>query len=128
MTTPSNPEVGVAAWLSVADATAAVAFYKKAFGATEAYLLADDGEVMVAQLAIGAANFWLAADPDNAPSSASRAPVRMIVTVDDPDSLFAGVVAAGATVLADVHEDHGWRIGRVADPFGHQWEIGKQID
>ncbi len=51
----------------------------------------------------------------------------MIVTVDDPDSLFDQVVAAGAKVVAAIHEDFGWRIGRVVDPFGHHWEIGKQL-
>jgi len=37
------------------------------------------------------------------------------------------VVAAGAKVVAAIHEDFGWRIGRVVDPFGHHWEIGKQL-
>jgi hypothetical protein len=45
--------------------------------------------------------------------------VRMILTVDDPDSVFARAVAAGATEVAPISEDYGWRIGRIADPFGH---------
>ena len=34
---------------------------------------------------------------------------------------------AGATVVAAIYEDHGWCIGRVADPFGHHREIGKPL-
>jgi PhnB protein len=51
----------------------------------------------------------------------------MIVTVDDPDALFARAVTAGATVVSPVHEEHGWRTGRVTDPFGHDWEMSKPI-
>jgi PhnB protein len=117
----------IAPWLSVADATAAVAFYKTAFDAVELYLLEEGGIVGVAQLSIGGADLWLSDDPDSAPAGRAGGAVRMIVTVDDPDSLFDQVVAAGAEVVADMHEDYGWRIGRVVDPFGHHWEIGKQI-
>jgi PhnB protein len=53
--------------------------------------------------------------------------VRMILTVDDPDSVFADAVAAGATEVSGVHEGHGWRIGRIADPSGHHWEIGRRL-
>jgi PhnB protein len=52
----------------------------------------------------------------------------MILTVDDPDAAFAAAVAAGATVVAAVHEGHGWRVGRIADPFGHHWELGRRLD
>ncbi len=117
----------IAPWLSVADATAAVAFYKAAFDAAELYQLEEGGVVMVAQLSIGGSDFWLSDDPDSAPVGVKAGAVRMIVTVDDPDALFDQVVAAGATVVAGIHEDYGWRIGRIVDPFGHHWEIGKQI-
>jgi PhnB protein len=117
----------IAPWLSVADATAAVAFYKAAFDADELYLLEEGGIVAVAQLSIGGDDVWLSDDPDAAPVDGKAGAVRMIVTVDDPDSLFDQVVAAGAEVVAAIHEDYGWRIGRVVDPFGHHWEIGKQI-
>ena len=117
----------IAPWLSVVDATAAVAFYKAAFDAAELYLLEEGGVVAVAQLSIGGADVWLSDDPDSAPVGGKAGAVRMIVTVDDPDSLFDQVVAAGAKVVAAIHEDFGWRIGRVVDPFGHHWEIGKQL-
>jgi PhnB protein len=51
----------------------------------------------------------------------------MILSVDDPDSMFEQAVAAGAEVVAPVHEEHGWRTGRVIDPFGHDWELSKEL-
>ncbi len=52
---------------------------------------------------------------------------RMILTVPDPDAVFAQALAAGAREVFPVAEEHGWRIGRVADPYGHHWEIGKPV-
>jgi PhnB protein len=128
--TPESEPVktSIAPWLSVSRATEAVSYYKAAFGAVERYRLEDDtGKVVVAQLAIEGADFWLQEDPDSRPESQGRRSVRMILTVDDPDSVFAQAIAAGATEVAAVYEGHGWRIGRVADPFGHHWEIGKPL-
>jgi PhnB protein len=118
----------IAPWLSVSRATEAVGYYKAAFGAVERYRLEDDaGKVVVAHLAIDGADFWLQEDVDSSPESVDRRSVRMILTVDDPDSVFEQAIAAGATEVATVYEGHGWRIGRVADPFGHHWEIGKPL-
>ena len=119
----------IAPWLSVAGATKAVDFYKAAFDAVELYRLEEAGAVAVAQLAIDGADFWVQHDTDSSPDAApgGRLSVRMILTVDDPDSLFAQALAAGATEIAAVEEGHGWRVGRVEDPFGHHWEIGKPV-
>jgi PhnB protein len=78
---------------------------------------------VVARLAIDEAEFWIAEDPDVAPGPDGGA-VRMIVTVDDPDARFARALAAGATEVSPVGDEHGWRVGRLADPFGHHWEVG----
>lgn len=116
----------IAPWLSVRDAAAAVAFYKAAFGAVERYRLEDgDGTVMVAQLAIGGADLWLQHEPGA--RSASDDAIRLIMSVDDPDAVFQQAVAAGATSVAEVHEEHGWRSGRVIDPFGHDWELARPL-
>ena len=53
--------------------------------------------------------------------------IRMILTVADPDATFDQAVRAGASVVHPVSEEHGWRVGRIADPFGHHWEIGRQV-
>ncbi|MDQ2906026.1 MAG: VOC family protein [Ktedonobacteraceae bacterium] len=119
----------IAPWLSVADATQAVDYYKTAFGAVEVERLEDEpGSIVVAQLSIGGATFWVQQDRDTSPEALNgRLPVRMILTVDDPDALFAQAVAAGATEVAPISEGHGWRVGRIADPSGHHWEIGKPL-
>jgi PhnB protein len=124
-----NPPVpNIAPWLSVRDAQQAVAFYAAAFGATELYRLdGDAGRIEVAQLSIGAATFWVQHDPETTPEVHSPRPVRLILSVDDPDRFFAQSVAAGATPITEVHEDYGWRTGRITDPFGHEWELSKQL-
>jgi len=117
--------------LSVRHGARAVEFYKAAFGAAEVFRIeAPDGSV-VARLSVDGAEFWLA---DESPAHANFSPeslgggtVRMILTVADPDAVFARAVAAGARPVVPVKEDYGWRLGRVADPFGHHWEIGHPL-
>jgi PhnB protein len=122
-TTPS-----IAPWLAVRDAQEAVNYYKAAFGAVELYRLpADDATVAVAQLSVGGAVFWVQTDSNAGAAAPGARSVRMILSVDDPDSVFEQAVAAGATVVATMHEDYGWRTGRVTDPFGHDWEMSKQL-
>jgi PhnB protein len=119
--------VTIAPWLTVADASGAVRFYVEAFGAVETYRLdGDDGEVVAARLELDGAPLWV--QQEEAPSPGSRDHVRMIVTVDDPDARFDRAVSAGATPVSPVAEEHGWRTGRIRDPFGFDWEFGEQLD
>ncbi|HEX8861868.1 MAG TPA: VOC family protein [Actinomycetes bacterium] len=123
------PATSIAPWLSVAEGDAAVGFYRAAFGAAELERLEEAGRVVVARLAIGGADFWVQEDPEGDPHAlGDRSPVRMILTVDDPDAVFARAVAAGARQVAPVQEDHGWRVGRLADPSGHHWEVGRRLE
>ena len=117
--------------LSVRNGAKAVEFYKTAFGARELYRVdAPDGAV-VARLGVEDAEFWVADEsPEHqnfSPLSLGGGTVRMVMTVDDPDSAFARAVDAGATVVWPVANQYGWRLGRIADPFGHHWEIGKPL-
>jgi PhnB protein len=109
---------------------AAVAFYTEAFGASVLHQ-AGDGEDVVVQLGIGAAAFWVAsAAPDVgrfSPSTIGGATSRTLLVVTDPDATVRQSIAAGATEKSPVADEHGWRIGRVVDPFGHEWEIGKPV-
>jgi PhnB protein len=52
----------------------------------------------------------------------------MLLIADDPEAALARAVAAGATVVYPVAAEHGWLLGRVKDPFGHHWEIGKPLE
>ncbi len=118
----------IAPWLAVHDARMAVDFYGAAFDAVELYRLDDDsGDIAVAQLSIGGAVFWLQGDTGASPEAGGAGSVRMILSVEDPVVVFNQAVAAGAAVVSAVSEEHGWRTGRVTDPFGHDWEIGRQL-
>ena len=119
--------------LSVRRGRAAIEFYKAAFGAVEDYRVGgtDEHEPVVAQLSVGDARFWVADEaPEHgtfSPESVGGATVRMLLIVDDPAAAVERAVRAGATLLAPVAEEHGWRIGRIADPFGHHWEVGTPL-
>jgi len=118
--------------LSVRNGAKAIEFYKAAFGAGELFRIeAPDGAV-VAQLSVGESEFWVADEsPEHknfSPESLGGATVRMVMVVADPDAAFARAVKAGATVVVPVEDkEYGWRVGRVVDPFGHHWEIGKPL-
>jgi PhnB protein len=118
----------IAPWLAVRDAQEAVDYYKAAFGAVALYRLpADDGSLAIAQLSVGGAVFWVQGDSNASPEPPGAGSVRMILSVDDPDLMFEQAVGAGAAVVAPVHEEYGWRTGRITDPFGHDWEMSKQL-
>ena len=123
-------EYSVAPWLSVREGLKALDFYKSAFGAIEVYRL-DVPDTLVARLSVNGAEFWLSEvtpEPGDLISGVlGGGSVRMILTVPDPDAVFAQAVAAGATVVFPVGEEHGWRLGRVVDPFGLNWEIGRPV-
>jgi PhnB protein len=123
--------------LSVRRGAEAVEFYKKAFGAREQFRLDGEDGSVVAQLAVGDADFWVANEsPEHknfSPESLGGdfrggATVRMVMVVDDPDAVFKRALDAGATQIWPVaDQEYGWRVGRLADPFGHHWEIGKPL-
>jgi PhnB protein len=122
----------IAPWLSIRNGAQAIDFYKSAFGAAEVYRMdVPDGGV-VARLSVDGAEFWLSGEspaPGNSsPESLGGDSVRMILTVADPDALFAQALAAGASEVFPVGEGHGWRLGRLVDPFGLHWEIGRPLD
>jgi PhnB protein len=112
----------LAPWLTVPDGDAAADFYRSAFGAEETYRLDDGGSILVARFRVGDAEFWIQTEPG---VRGDDAPARMILTVDDPDAWFTRAVQAGAAEVASVHEEHGWRTGRVRDPAGHDWEFSR---
>jgi len=122
----------IAAWLSVRGAARAVEFYKSAFGATEAYRLEGPDGSVVARLSVAGAEFWLSDEsPEHgnfSPESLGGGSIRLILTVADPDAVFGQALAAGASQVYPVSEEYGWRVGRVVDPFGHHWEIGRPLE
>ena len=118
----------VTATLSVRDWSGAMDFYKAAFGAVELYRVEGGG---VGQLAVNGAEFWVAEEsPEHlnlSPESLGGCSVRMLLLVEDPHAMQVQAVKAGAAEVLPVSEAYGWRLGRVRDPFGHHWEIGRPV-
>jgi PhnB protein len=124
-------KTSISPMLSVRNGAKAIEFYKAAFGAAELFRVGDENAV-VAQLSVGGAEFGLADEsPENlnfSPESLGGGTVRLVMVVDDPDAAFARAVKAGAKVVWAVEDQpYGWRVGRIVDPFGHHWEIGKPL-
>ena len=116
--------------LWVGQPAAAVDFYQAAFGARVLHRV-DHGEDVVAQLAVGDAVFWVsgggAEPPRFAPSAIGGATGRTLLVTGDPDAMFARAVRAGATPASGPADEHGWRLARILDPFGHEWELGHPL-
>ena len=128
MTPPEPIRPSIAPWLTVSQNAKAIDFYKSAFGATEVYRHDSPTGGCVVRLSVQGAEFWVSEDT----AAQSSQPlggdsVRIILTVADPDQLFARALAAGATQIFPVGEGHGWRLGRLADPYGLHWEIGHPL-
>jgi PhnB protein len=121
----------IAPWLTVNDGTKAVEFYKAAFSAVETYRLEDPRGGLVVRLSINGAEFWVSSESSGQEYKGGQSlggkTIRMILTVQNPDSCLQRALEAGATEIFPVSEGHGWRLGRVEDPFGLHWEIGHPI-
>jgi PhnB protein len=120
-------------FLAVRDVDAAVDFYVRAFGAIEERerVRAPDGP-QVAVLSIAGHRFGVATEaPDlgtPSPETVGGTTVRISLDVDDPDALAAQAIAAGGDeMFAVADQPYGMRQGRVVDPFGHHWLIGRPL-
>jgi PhnB protein len=109
--------------------TEAIAFYQTAFGATVVHQVGE-GEDIVAQLAVGDVLLGGEREPRKGRFSAAAiggGTSRTLLVVDDPDNMVSAARAAGAAVTSPAGDEHGWRLGRITDPFGHFWEMGTPI-
>ena len=108
----------------------AVEFYGRAFGAAVLHRVGE-GDETVAQLGLGDAAFWVAGTSEEmkrlSPRALDAATSRTLLVVDDPDAFVRQAVAAGADETSPVGDEQGWRLGRIVDPFGHEWEIGRPL-
>jgi PhnB protein len=115
--------------LSVRNGARAIEFYQAAFGADVLFRIDSDSGEVVARLSVAGAEFWLADESPQhfnfSPETLGGGTARMVMTVENPDAVFERALAAGAKAVWPVSNQHGWRIGRIVDPFGHHWEIGK---
>ena len=122
----------VTPFLTVRNAAKAIEFYARAFGATERSRLTTPTGQIVAELALDGQPFGVVDENPGAsnlsPEALGGTSVRISLIVDDPDAVAARAIAAGATELFPVADQpYGMRQGRVIDPFGHHWLIGRPL-
>jgi PhnB protein len=119
-------------FLTVKDARGVVEFYKKAFGATELSRQSTPTGQFIIEMSLEGERFY-AVDENPAafnlsPTTLGGTSVRMNLIVADPDAFAARAVAAGAKIVFPVGDQpYGMRQGRIADPEGHHWLIGKPL-
>jgi PhnB protein len=119
-------------FLTVKDARAVVEFYKKAFGATELSRQSTPTGQFIIEMSIDGERFY-AVDENPAafnvsPTTLGGTTVRMSLIVADPDAVANRAVAEGAKIVFPVADQpYGMRQGRIADPAGHHWLIGKLL-
>jgi PhnB protein len=126
----SRVEIQPELW--VPDSAAAVVFYERAFGAVVEHRVGEpDDPDGIAQLAVDGARFWVSPASEElgrlSPEAIGGATGRFLLVVEDPQRVMGAAVAAGATEASPVADEHGWRVGRIRDPFGHEWEVGTPL-
>jgi PhnB protein len=133
MSTKSVPDSYRATpYLICRDASSAIEWYRRAFGASEEVRLVDPaGKVMHAEIRIGASPIMLADEfPDmgyKSPQSLRGSPVSILVYVEDVDNTFSQAMAAGANeVMAVSDQFDGDRRGTLTDPYGHIWLLASK--
>jgi PhnB protein len=119
-------------FLTVKDARAVVEFYKKAFGATELSRQSTPTGQFIIEMSIDGERFYAVDENPSAfnvsPTTLGGTSVRISLIVGDPDAVANRAAAAGAKIVFPVTDQpYGMRQGRVADPAGHHWLIGKPL-
>jgi uncharacterized glyoxalase superfamily protein PhnB len=121
-------------YLCVDDASAAIDFYSKAFGAREKFRLTEPGgRIGHAELDLDGMTLMLSEEYPEYGIRGAKAigatPVTIHLHVDDADAMVRAAVAAGATLEREPADHfYGERSGSVYDPFGHRWLIGHSIE
>lgn len=118
--------------LTVNDAAGAIDFYVRALGAAELSRLTSPSGQIVAEMSIDDLRFFVVDENPQAsnlsPQSLGGTSVRISLIVDDPDAWARRAIDAGATELFPVADrPYGLRQGRVVDPYGHHWLLGRPL-
>jgi PhnB protein len=119
----------VTPYLIINGASEAIAFYQKAFGATELFRMpAPEGKIGHAEIKIGDSPIMLADEyPEmgyKSPQTLGGSPVSIMIYVEDVDTVFDQAIAAGGKAQRPVKDQfYGDRSGTLEDPFGHVWHV-----
>lgn len=125
----------VSPYLTVVGVSAALDFYRQAFGAVETgpRLTTPDGSIVHTEIRVGAGTVMLSehnpAFGAAEPHSLGGTPVRLALDVENADATVEAATRAGAKVLIPVGDQfYGHRAGRIEDPFGHVWIVSQVLE
>ena len=119
----------VTPYLIINGAAEAIAYYTKAFGATELFRMpAPGGKIGHAEIKIGDSPIMLADEAPEmgykGPKTLGGSPISIMIYVDDVDTVFNQAIAAGGTEQRPLKDQfYGDRSGTLEDPFGHVWHV-----
>jgi PhnB protein len=118
----------VTPYLIVDGASAAIDFYKKAFGATELFRMEHGGKIGHAELKIGDSPIMLADPPPGSdyrdPKALGGTPVSLMIYLEDVDTIYNRTIAEGGVEIKALQDQfYGDRSGTLRDPFGHIWTV-----
>ena len=129
----TNPVRSMSLYICVANASAAIDFYREAFGAKELWRLVEPGgKIGHAEIQIGNTSLMLSDEyPDYntlSPETIGGSPVKIGLDVTDVDSFAEHAIKAGATLARPIADQfYGDRSGQLADPFGYTWIVSTHI-
>jgi PhnB protein len=117
--------------LRIRNASAAIEFYRNAFGAKEIMRFVVQGKIAYGEIEIGNSIISVGEEAPEygfpGPEELGGSPVAMQLYVDDADAAVRQAVAAGARLVTPVKDQfYGDRSGMVADPFGYRWSIASR--
>ena len=122
------------AYLRLSDAASAIDFYTRAFGAVEQFRLTEpSGRIGHAELLFGEHTIMISDEyPEmgiQGPGTLGGTTVGLHLHVDDADAVLARAEAAGGEIIRPATDQfYGERSGTVRDPWGHEWNIGHEIE
>jgi len=123
-----NIVTSIAPWLTVKSSAKAIQFYTSAFGAVEVYRIESPDGAAVVRLSVNGAEFWISDGDTEDQNPLGGNSLRLILTVPNPNEIFEQALKSGASEIFPVGEEHGWKLGRLVDPFGLHWEIGHPVE
>ncbi|MBA2654807.1 MAG: VOC family protein [Gammaproteobacteria bacterium] len=123
----------VTPYLIVNNASKAIEFYTKVFGAKEFMRMEREGKIAHAELELGTSKIMLADECEEShaksPHTHGGSSVGLLLYVEDVDNVFAKALACGAKEIRPLtNMFYGDRSGTIEDISGHQWTISTHIE
>jgi len=128
----TNAVRSMSLYICVANADAAIDFYREAFGAKELWRIVEGEKIGHAEIQIGDTSLMLSDEyPDYgtvSPRTIGGSSVRLHLDVEDVDAFAERAIKAGATLVRPIADQfYGDRSGHLADPFGYTWVVSTHI-